>query len=64
MKRYAFIPVDYREPAVLGWRTHDGGWLPDEPCGTEGFLVLVKSCSDTPTIPPLPGDPDSTEPEP
>jgi hypothetical protein len=52
--RYAFIPADYREPVVLGWRLAGGTFVGDESHGTEGFLVRVKLSDETPTIPPAP----------
>jgi hypothetical protein len=55
MKRYAFIPSDYRAPVVLGWLGPQG-FLGDRPHGTEGFLVRVKTSHDTPTQPPPKGE--------
>lgn len=43
LARYAFIPADYRQPVVLGWKGPDG-FFPDEPLRSrEGFLVRVGS---------------------
>jgi hypothetical protein len=53
--RYAFIPDDYRQPVVFGWRFEEGGdFVPDEPTAGTGLLVFVKRCDDTPTEPPAP----------
>lgn len=55
MIRYAFIPADYREPVVLGWRDATG-FYPDSPLASrEGFLIRTKASGDTPTAPPPKG---------
>ena len=57
MRRYAFIPGDYKQPVVLGWLTRSMGWVPDEYCGTEGILVRVgRGDTDAPTTPPPPDE--------
>ena len=54
MRRYAFIPSDYKEPVVLGWKTPHG-FVPDQPVqSNDGILIRLRMNQDTPTEPPGP----------
>jgi len=54
MRRHLLVPVDYRQPAVIGW-VGPAGFEPDEPVDDRtGILLEVETTIHTPTAPPPP----------